>query len=135
MTTLWKGGMLRTCLAAIFIAISQLLPAQTYFRNFSVSDGLSNNTVKSIAFDMDGFLWVGTEDGLNRYDGKTFETVLDFPEELLPVYNEYVSALLTDSRGTLWVRAADFFTSRVTRVSSVCSKSVTPKVLHSVPMS
>lgn len=103
MTTLWKGGMLRTCLAAIFIAISQLLPAQTYFRNFSVSDGLSNNTVKSIAFDMDGFLWVGTEDGLNRYDGKTFETVLDFPEELLPVYNEYVSALLTDSRGTLWV--------------------------------
>ena len=83
MTTLWKGGMLRTCLAAIFIAISQLLPAQTYFRNFSVSDGLSNNTVKSIAFDMDGFLWVGTEDGLNRYDGKTFETVLDFRAGLM----------------------------------------------------
>lgn len=43
-----------------------------YFRTISVAQGLSQSTVFVIQQDRIGFIWVGTQDGLNRYDGKTF---------------------------------------------------------------
>ncbi|MCK0131302.1 hypothetical protein MWU59_07255 [Flavobacteriaceae bacterium F08102] len=42
------------------------------FRSLSVEEGLSQNSVISIAQDSIGYLWFATQDGLNRYDGKTF---------------------------------------------------------------
>ena len=41
------------------------------FRHFSVEDGLSSNSVRAIMQDKYGFLWIGTDEGLNRYDGTT----------------------------------------------------------------
>ena len=40
------------------------------FENISVIDGLSNPAVQCITQDSDGFIWIGTADGLNKYDGK-----------------------------------------------------------------
>ena len=41
------------------------------FRHFSVEDGLSSNSVRALMQDIYGFLWIGTDEGLNRYDGTT----------------------------------------------------------------
>lgn len=41
------------------------------FRHFSVEDGLSSNSVRALMQDKYGFLWIGTDEGLNRYDGTT----------------------------------------------------------------
>jgi ligand-binding sensor domain-containing protein len=73
------------------------------FLRFSVEDGLSQNTVRAILRDESGFLWVGTEEGLNRYDGYTF-TVFKHQEgrpDSLP--DNIVTALYEDPAGRLWV--------------------------------
>ncbi|HEY0991613.1 MAG TPA: two-component regulator propeller domain-containing protein, partial [Kofleriaceae bacterium] len=53
-------------------------PGQTKFRAFGAADGLRNLVIASIAQDAHGFLWLGTEDGVYRFDGERFT---HFPEE------------------------------------------------------
>ena len=45
-----------------------------YFRTLDIKDGLSHNTVNTILQDRQGFMWFGTKDGLNQYDGLVFRT-------------------------------------------------------------
>jgi signal transduction histidine kinase/ligand-binding sensor domain-containing protein len=73
-----------------------------YFRHYQVENGLSNNTVNCSIQDKAGFLWFGTKDGLNRFDGyrfKQFNTSLD-DRTLTP---DFVHSLFSDAQGVLWV--------------------------------
>ncbi|MEP6949483.1 MAG: two-component regulator propeller domain-containing protein, partial [Ginsengibacter sp.] len=59
----------------LLISIAYLLQAQSYyFRNYQVNDGVSSNTITCIIQDKKGFMWFGTRNGLNRFDGTTFKT-------------------------------------------------------------
>ena len=49
------------------------------FRNYSINDGLSQSSVTSIIQDDNHALWIGTQDGLNRFDGKSFEILKESP--------------------------------------------------------
>ena len=51
---------------------AQMADEHYYFKNLSVQNGLSQNTVNAILQDKQGFMWFGTKDGLNRYDGLSF---------------------------------------------------------------
>jgi ligand-binding sensor domain-containing protein len=66
------------------------------FRYYGKEDGLQDNQVNAIAEDSQGNLWVATNNGLSRYDGKTFETIKSLE-------NERVSSILVDKQGTVWV--------------------------------
>lgn len=61
---------------ALWAAFPFLQAASTdfHFRHFSVESGLSSNTVRALLQDTRGFLWIGTDEGLNRYDGTTIES-------------------------------------------------------------
>lgn len=68
-------------------------------RHWGVDDGLPNQAVYALAQDRDGYLWIGTDRGLVRFDG------LDFESFALPGVSETASivALFCDSRGRLWI--------------------------------
>jgi len=73
------------------------------FKHLSSDDGLSQNFVSSILQDQKGFMWFGTKDGLNRYDGHTFVVYQHDPFDSSTISENYITALYEDSRGYIWV--------------------------------
>jgi ligand-binding sensor domain-containing protein/signal transduction histidine kinase len=73
--------------------------AQLVFRSWGTDSGLPHNTVNAIVQTRDGYLWIGTRDGLARFDGVAF-TVFGLHEGLQSVE---VQTLFEDSHGTLWI--------------------------------
>jgi ligand-binding sensor domain-containing protein len=77
---------------------------QLYFENYTSDQGLSQNSCFSIAQDAQGFMWFGTQDGLNRYDGKQFRVFLPQAGNGKKLPSNYISSLLFDqSKKILWV--------------------------------
>ncbi|MDQ7063251.1 MAG: two-component regulator propeller domain-containing protein [candidate division KSB1 bacterium] len=74
-------------------------------RHFSINDGLSQNNVTAILQDHSGFLWIGTLDGLNRYDGYAFLTFRHLPGDSnsLSLSSHTISSLAEDAQGRLWI--------------------------------
>jgi ligand-binding sensor domain-containing protein/tRNA A-37 threonylcarbamoyl transferase component Bud32 len=73
------------------------------FEQLGIADGLSQNTVYAILQDSRGFLWFGTEDGLNRFDGYTFKVYKHNSDEPGSLSNNRVQAIYEDSSGALWI--------------------------------
>jgi ligand-binding sensor domain-containing protein len=73
-----------------------------YFTHYQVENGLSNNAVICSVQDSKGFLWFGTKDGLNRYDGYSFK-VFRSEEKKESLGNNFIHSLYEDHKGTLWV--------------------------------
>ena len=94
------------------------------FARLSVEQGLSQSNVQAILQDRVGFLWFGTEEGLNRWDGYTFVVFKHDPGNASTLPDNLVSVLFQDSQGRIWVGTAtglSFFdppTETFTRVHS-----------------
>ena len=76
-------------------------------RHFTIDDGLSNNTIFSIAQDQQGFLWFGSKDGLHRYDGYEFTVYSSSDEQSSGLSNDDIAYLFVDSKNTLWIGNSD----------------------------
>jgi len=78
--------------------------AQDYSVKFlDISDGLSNNSVTTIYQDVDGFMWFGTYDGLNRYDGYTFKVFRNEINKENSLSTNTVYSLEGDSKRNIWI--------------------------------
>ncbi len=75
----------------------------TRFQHITVEDGLSENAVPAIVQDHQGYMWFGTREGLNRYDGYDFTVYASDPEDPTTLSNGFITALYVDRDGTLWV--------------------------------
>ena len=73
------------------------------FERIGLEEGLSQSVVNTILQDRYGFLWVGTADGLNRYDGYSFEVFRPDPDDAASISDRWITALLEDRRGDLWI--------------------------------
>lgn len=76
---------------------------QVYFERFSVDNGLSHNSIRSLAQDSTGYIWIGTEYGLNRYNGYEWKQYLHVPEDSTSINHPIVTSLHVTANGTLWV--------------------------------
>ncbi|MBL7825453.1 MAG: hypothetical protein JNJ57_02405, partial [Saprospiraceae bacterium] len=82
--------------------------ATRHFSHFTEKDGLTDNQVQCILRDQQGFLWVGTSRGLNRYDGHTFKHFLpDTRQAQRTVSNENILDIRQDSFGYIWIATAN----------------------------
>ena len=89
-----------------FLCATKFLIAQVTsleFERISLDQGLSNNSINSILQTSDGFLWIATKDGLNRFDGKTFKIFKQFFEDSTSLPQNYVMSLYEDNELNLWV--------------------------------
>jgi len=77
------------------------------FEHVSVESGLSRSSVHCILQDHRGFLWFGTDTGLNRYDGHRFEVFHPDPGNPHSISGEWILGLLEDRRGYLWIATRD----------------------------
>src|SRR5687768_17798124 len=77
--------------------------AQNRFEHFTTDQGLSQNTILSIIQDRTGYIWIGTEDGLNRFDGYTFKKYYTIPGDSSSLPDDQVWSLLEDTQGRIWI--------------------------------
>lgn len=73
------------------------------FNRKTSRSGLSQSFIKSITSDKNGFIWIGTTDGLNKYDGYTFKIYQSNPKIKGTLSGSNINAVYTDKRGTLYV--------------------------------
>lgn len=73
-----------------------------YFNNYQINDGLSNNTVICSLQDSYGFLWFGTKDGLDRFDGNNFKH-FDIPNQARNTIANNIISLIEDDKKQIWV--------------------------------
>jgi signal transduction histidine kinase/ligand-binding sensor domain-containing protein len=73
------------------------------FDRISIEEGLSQSTVGCILQDHKGYMWFGTEDGLNKYDGYNFTVYRHDPQDPNSLSNNYVRCILEDHTGVLWI--------------------------------
>jgi ligand-binding sensor domain-containing protein/signal transduction histidine kinase len=97
------------CTILLLILFSPLLAQapDLKFEKIDVMQGLSQSTVTCILQDKTGFLWFGTIDGLNKYDGYKFTVFKAIPDDPDAISDNYIYGLLQDTAGLIWVGTRD----------------------------
>lgn len=92
------------CIVAL---ITSPVNAQQYqFKTYSYNNGLSSYNAGKVIQDKYGFIWVTTQEGLNRFDGRGFLTVKKDPASQQGLAENYVTDVVEDNNGRLWVSTA-----------------------------
>jgi signal transduction histidine kinase/ligand-binding sensor domain-containing protein/DNA-binding response OmpR family regulator len=102
---MFPKGRSAVLILALIAASTRMAGAQDRlaFRHLTIADGLSQNAVTAIVQDRRGFMWFGTRDGLNRYDGYQVVVFRRDPSDPSSIPGNEISALFEDARGRLWV--------------------------------
>ncbi|MCK0137203.1 hybrid sensor histidine kinase/response regulator transcription factor [Arenibacter sp. S6351L] len=97
--------MLKKSIAILLFSIlvfSSVRSQEFYFKHYKVEDGLSHNTVLSSLQDKNGFMWFGTKNGLNRFDGYSFKLFQNNSEDPKSLHGTYIHCL-HEFEDLLWV--------------------------------
>lgn len=97
----WK--ILVFCLSVLAVNPALMAQLPFTFSSLTIENGLSQNSVISVAQDKAGFLWFGTRQGLNRYDGYQLKVYRNNLSNPASISGNEVQALLTDAAGQLWI--------------------------------
>ena len=114
-----------SCLLALCISANEHYVVQHY----SILDGMSQNTVMAILQDKQGFMWFGTWDGLNRFDGYTFTVYKAMHDGVKVPVNNRVEAIYEDEQEQIWWKTYDGHYFRL----DVARKHTTEQPIDSLP--
>jgi len=111
---------------------AQLVQAQYHFGSLTYDKGLSNSTVLSICRDHAGFLWIGTRDGLNRYDGNRIKQYRSDNTDIHTIStNNYIYSIVEHPRQkTLWIgtqQGLNIYQAKQDRFQRINFEHVKPK--------
>src|SRR5688500_6802143 len=98
----WKN-LFSIFILLVFSFASYSQSAVLKFKRISTEQGLSQNHVLCIIQDSKGFMWFGTADGLNRYDGYNFKVYKNVIGDSTTLPNNYITTICEDSKGVLWI--------------------------------
>lgn len=94
------------CIAALLLVLAHTSFGQSshqIFDHLTTEHGLSSDKVSSVIQDNEGFYWIATQNGLNRFDGTTFKIFRNDPQDSTTITHNSCSALLEDLNGDIWV--------------------------------
>ena len=86
-----------------FFCLANSSSEKYIFSNLSLKNGLSQLTVLCIHQDSRGYMWFGTRNGLNKYDGYNFEVFLNQPGDSTSISNNHILSITEDTLGNLWI--------------------------------
>jgi len=86
-----------------FLLYNTVIAQQKYFTNLGVNDGLSQSVVNCLYLDSKGFIWIGTQNGLNRFDGYTFKKYSHTQGNDFSLVNNWIISITEDEKTNLWI--------------------------------
>ena len=96
--------MKRTILVLLLFVTCVISQAQVrQISHYSIEEGLSQSVVNCVFQDSKGFIWFGTQDGINRYDGYNFVSYIHSPIDTNSISNNWIYAIDEDRNGDLWI--------------------------------
>ncbi len=110
------AGINKNAIIILFLNLISVLPLYAQntgysYEHFTTNEGLSQITVKCLLQDKSGYLWIGTNDGLNRYDGYEFKTFKHIPFDKNSIYNNRIFSIFEDVSGLIWIGTEDGISS------------------------
>ena len=87
----------------IFLLVNQAFLQNVRFEHLTIENGLSQNTINCIFQDSRGFMWFGTQDGLNKFDGYNFTIFRHDPTDTNSISHSWVWYIYEDSRNNIWI--------------------------------
>jgi signal transduction histidine kinase/ligand-binding sensor domain-containing protein/DNA-binding NarL/FixJ family response regulator len=91
-------------LTILFLCFTQVYSQESFaFSRITLEDGLSHSRIYALLQDSRGFLWIGTSNGLNRYDGRSFKYYKNETDNPDSLPHNYVTSLLEDRNGFIWM--------------------------------
>jgi ligand-binding sensor domain-containing protein len=92
------------CALSLLCFPSEFLPqSRIIFNHLVIDDGLSQSSVTCIFQDRKGFMWFGTQDGLNRYDGYNIKIFKNNPNDTTSLTNNFIFSIIEDQSGILYI--------------------------------
>ncbi len=92
-----------TCFIDIRLSAAGIHPHQVKFEQISLEQGMSQSSVRCILQDSRGFMWMGTEDGLNKFDGYSFTVYKPNPDDPHSISSNFIRSICEDHAGNLWI--------------------------------
>jgi ligand-binding sensor domain-containing protein len=100
------------------------------FELLTVDKGLSSNEVTAIMQDSRGFMWFGTANGLNKYDGYSFTTYKYAPLDSASLSGPWINLLYEDTHGDIWITTGGL--NRFDRASGKISRHLSDRHITSI---
>lgn len=117
-------------LMAALPALASTAVRDYYFTRVGSDRGLSQNTITALLQDPKGFVWVGTQGGLHRYDGHRYTVFRSSPRDPASLPDSFITALAMQGEDALWVGSYSQFLARIDLVSGDIQRHTIPQGQH-----
>lgn len=118
--------------AFIFLSSAAAVERKFYFENLTTEQGLAQNSINAIFQDRTGFLWIGTQDGLHKYDGYKFSLFQHNADDPNSLPDSFITAIAEDTEGYLWIGSNYHYVSRLNPTTGEIKRYVSGPQRHAV---